>query len=90
MLPVCTWKSAVSKGQLTQLLGCGKILICGYDEDEAGNRGADNFIKQGEQNGVIIKRLPLPMNTDVGELTEMGFIQALNQTKSKIFRKNLK
>lgn len=81
VLPVCTWKATVSQGQLTKLVGCGKILLCGYDNDDAGNRGANKFIKEGYDNGLIIRKMQLLMNTDVGEITQSGFIQALNQTK---------
>lgn len=87
ILPVCTWKAAVSEKQLTMLLGFDKMLVCGYDNDDingkdAGNIEAEKFIIKGAQNGVIIKRLKLPVGIDMGELPQAQISKLLSDLKS--------
>ena len=87
VLPVCTWKAAVSERQLTMLLGFDKILICGYDngsEDkkDAGNVEAQKFIRKGAENGIVIKRLELPIGIDMGELPQEEISKRLNSLTS--------
>jgi len=87
ILPVCTWKSKVSEKQLTKLVGFDKLLICGYDNDKAGQEGAVKFIREGGQLGATVRKLQLPEGKDVGELTKEEFINSLKTTKTFNSRK---
>ena len=71
---VCTWTSRISAGQAAILSSWICPIVCGYDSDEAGNKGWRTFQSYwGNISGNRIRRMTLPDGCDMNDLLEHEF-----------------
>lgn len=81
---VCTWKSDLSDGQAALLSSYDAVMCCAYDADEAGNRGWKSVRTfYGTLAGNLCRRIYLPDNHDVNEVTEEEFDESYRKSLEK-------
>lgn len=78
---VCTWKAAVSQGQLDFLTRTCKSVYVWYDGDAAGNSGARHAMERLAPYFAVVKRVPVPQGTDVGSMTKNQFFTLFEKVR---------
>jgi len=79
---LCTWHAEVSEYQADQILALDKTNYLWYDNDEAGNKGAEKALKLLKGGTRVI----LPENDDLGDLSPTMIKDYFNESKKRVLK----